>query len=89
MYMASYSMQCLIQGLAYLTKESWAIHATMLGICCLLSRNPPNRIESSTAKLPSRLATAVEGAAAPIAMFMEAPTCIAQLRLEIAAIQSV
>ncbi|KAA6425391.1 MAG: hypothetical protein FRX49_04884 [Trebouxia sp. A1-2] len=31
-------------------------------------------MDSSTARLPSKLATAVEGAAAPIAMFIEAPT---------------
>ena len=32
-------------------------------------------MDSSTARLPNRLATAVEGAAAPMAMFMDAPTC--------------
>lgn len=38
-------------------------------------------MDSSTARLPSRLATAVEGAAAPIAKFIEAPTCRDRMHL--------
>lgn len=60
---------------AHLTKDSCAIQLTTLGICLLLSRKPPKRMDSSTARLPRRLAAAVEGAAAPMDMFMDAPTC--------------
>ena len=54
-----------VEGQLHLTKDSRASQPTARGICLRLSRKPPNSVDSSTARLPTKFATAVDGLPAP------------------------